>query len=291
MSVLALGEMTIGRLLEQVTHFDASAFFPETSEEDWAPHRSWLQPEAMDAATGELRFPMQSYLVRTRHHNILVDTCIGNHKHRPTRPSWHLKEDGLWMDALAGHGLSVADIDFVMCTHLHPDHVGWNTRLEDGRWVPTFPNARYVFSRREAEAWEAGIQGFTRDAYDDSVLPVIAAGRAELVADDHALDDEVWLEPTPGHTPGHVAIRLASAGASAVMCGDLMHSPVQCLHPEWVARPDYDRQQAIRTRRAFLERYSETDTLVCTAHFPLPSVGRVVAEGDAFRFLADGRDW
>ena len=291
MAVLELGGMTIGRMLEQTTPFDAFGFFPETTEDDWAPHRGWLTPDAMDPASGELLFPMQSYLVRTRHHNIVVDTCIGNHKHRPTRPLWHLKEDARWMSALAGHGLSVEDVDFVMCTHLHPDHVGWNTRLESGRWVPTFPNARYVFSKREADAWDAGIEGFSRDQYEDSVLPVIAAGQAELVADDHALDDEVWLEPTPGHTPGHVAIRLASGGASAVMSGDLMHSPVQCLHPEWVARPDYDKAEGCRTRRAFLERYCDTDTLVCTAHFPLPSAGRIVPDGDAFRFVADERDW
>jgi len=291
MAVLTLGGMTIGRMLEQTTPFDAFGFFPETTEDDWAPHRAWLTPEAMDPGSGELLFPMQSYLVRTRHHTIVVDTCIGNHKHRPARPLWHLKEDDRWMSALAGHGVAVDDVDFVMCTHLHPDHVGWNTRLDDGRWVPTFPNARYVFSKREADAWHAGVEGFSRDQYEDSVLPVIAAGQAELVADDHALDDEVWLEPTPGHTPGHVAIRLASGGASAVMSGDLMHSPVQCLHPEWVARPDYDKVEGCRTRRAFLERYCDTDTLVCTAHFPLPSAGRIVPDGDAFRFVADGRDW
>ncbi len=291
MTVLALGDLTIGRMLEQVTPFDPLAFFPESRESDWAPHREWLQPDAMHPQSGELLFPMQSYLVRTRHHTILIDTCIGNHKPRPARPLWHLKDDTVWMQALASHGVSLEAIDYVMCTHLHPDHVGWNTRLDNGRWVPTFPNARYVFSKREADAWHAGIEGFSRDAYEDSVLPVIEADRAELVEDDHALDDEVWLEPTPGHTPGHVAVRLRSSGAEIVMCGDLMHSPVQCLHPEWVARPDWDRALAIRTRRGFLERYCETDTLVCTAHFPLPSAGRVVAAGDAFRFVADARDW
>ncbi len=291
MGVRTLGNLTIGRILEQVTPFDPFKFFPATTEADWAPHLGWLKPDAMDPDTGELKFPMQSYLVRTRHHTILVDTCIGNHKNRPTRPRWHLKEDRYWMDALAAHGASPEDIDFVMCTHLHADHVGWNTKRENGRWVPTFPNARYVFSKVEADAWEQGVEPFPRDAYEDSVLPVIAAGRADLVADDHALDDEVWLEPTPGHTPGHVAIRLASGDASAVMSGDLMHSPVQCVHPEWHPWPDSDPAQAVATRRAFLERYCDTDTLVCTAHFPLPSAGRVVAQGDAFRFVADREDW
>jgi len=291
MSVRKLGSLTIGRMLEQVTPFDPYKFFPHSTEADWAPHLDWLKPDAMDPHTGELLFPMQSYVVRTAHHTILIDGCIGNNKHRPTRPRWHLKNDDFWMQAMTGHGVRPDDIDFVMCTHLHPDHVGWNTRLDNGRWVPTFPNARYLFSKVEADAWEQGIEGFSGDAYQDSVLPVIAAGRAELVAQDHAIDDEVWLEPSPGHTPGHMSVRLASGGADAVMCGDLMHSPVQCLHPEWQPWPDWDPELARRTRRAFLERYCDTATLVCTTHFPLPSAGRVVAQGDAFRFVPDDQDW
>ncbi|MCP5149878.1 MAG: MBL fold metallo-hydrolase [Ectothiorhodospiraceae bacterium] len=285
-----LGDMTILRALELHTTFDPAAFFPDTTPEDWAPHRHWLEPHAMDPASGHLVLPMQSYVVRTRHHTILVDTCVGNDKHRPTRPRWHMKSDDTYLAALAAHGLAPEDIDFVMCTHMHGDHVGWNTRLVDGRWVPTFPNARYVFSRREYEAWEKGHPKFARDAFEDSVLPVVEAGRAVLVENDHALDDEVWLEPTPGHTPDHVAIRLASNGASGVMCGDLMHCPVQCLYPEWTAWPDWDAALAKRTRRAFLERYADTDTVVCTAHFPLPSSGRVVSDGDGFRFVYDA-EW
>lgn len=164
MNARKLGGLTIGRMLEQTTPFGPYEFFPQTTEADWAPHLDWLRPDAMDPVTGDLLFPMQSYVVRTTHHTILVDTCIGNHKHRPTRPKWHLKNDDFWMNALSAQGLTVDDIDFVMCTHLHPDHVGWNTKQVDGRWVPTFPNARYVFSKKEAEAWESGLPKFTRDA-------------------------------------------------------------------------------------------------------------------------------
>ena len=196
------------------------------------------------------------------------------------------------MRALAALGIAPEDIDFVMCTHLHSDHVGWNTKLENGRWVPTFPNARYVFSEKELAAWrDVGHEKFSRTPYEDSVLPIVEAGRAELVKNDYALDDEVWLEPTPGHTPDHVAVALASRGETAIMCGDLMHSPVQCLHPEWVPWPDWDVELAKRTRREFLDRYCETDTLVCTAHFPLPSAGRIVRDGDAFRFQYDQQRW
>jgi glyoxylase-like metal-dependent hydrolase (beta-lactamase superfamily II) len=265
----------------------------------------------LDPVTDELQFPMQSYVVRTSHHTILIDSCVGNDKERPNRPSWHMKTDDAYMRALAALEIAPEDIDFVMCTHLHTDHIGWNTRLEDGRWVPTFPNARYIFSERELVAWrDVGHEKFSRTP----VLPIVEAGRAELVTNDYALDDEVWLESTPGHTPDHVAILLASNGASAVMCGDILHSPVQCLHPEWVPWPDWDAELAKRTRRAFLERYCDTDTdwdaelakrtrraflerycdtdiLVCTAHFPLPSAGRVVRAGDAFRFEYDQRSW
>lgn len=292
MSYRQIGNLRVMRVLEAITPFNRQTFFPQTTDADWAPYRHWLEPNALDPATDELQFPMQSYVVRTSHHTILIDSCIGNHKDRPNRPLWHHKTDDTYMRALAAHGLACEDIDFVMCTHMHADHIGWNTRLENGRWVPTFPNARYIFSERELATWrDVDREGFSRTPYEDSVLPIVEAGRAELVDNDYALDDEVWLEPTPGHTPGHVAIALASVGASAIMCGDLMHSPVQCLHPEWVPWPDWDVELAGKTRRAFLERYCETDTLVCTAHFPLPSAGRIVRDGDAFRFEYDERLW
>lgn len=286
-----LGDLTLARAVEMVMPFDRQMFFPETTPADWAPHQGWLQPEAMDPQSGAVLFTVQSYVVRTAHHTILIDSCVGNHKERANRPLWHQKTDDAYLQALASLGLAPENIDYVMCTHLHADHVGWNTRLEGGRWVPTFPNARYVFTGKELDAWQQGHPKFTRHPLEDSVLPVIAAGQAQLVANDFALDDQVWLEPSPGHTPDHVSIRLASQGREAVMCGDLMHSPIQCLHPEWTVWPDWDAELAKQTRRAFMERYADTDTLVCTAHFPLPSAGRIVADGDAFRLVFDDAMW
>ena len=143
--------------------------------------RAGCKPQAMDPATGALLFTIQSYVVRTSHHTILIDSCVGNHKERANRPLWHQKTDDTYLRALAALGLAPDDIDYVMCTHLHSDHVGWNTKLEGGRWVPTFPKARYVFTRKELEAWEQGHPKFTRHPLEDSVLPVIAAGKAELV--------------------------------------------------------------------------------------------------------------
>jgi glyoxylase-like metal-dependent hydrolase (beta-lactamase superfamily II) len=288
-----IGNLTITRALELHTSFDRFMFFPQSTKADWAEHLSWLTAcGAVDAGSLDLVFPMQSYVLRTSHHTILLDTCVGNHKERPNRPAWHQKTDTTYIDALAAHGLAPKDIDYVMCTHMHGDHVGWNTRLVDGRWVPTFPNARYVFSRKELEVWrDQGHPNFSRQPLEDSVLPVVEAGQAELVDNDFALDDEVWLEPSPGHTPDHVSVKMASAGHEAVMCGDLMHSPIQCLYPEWDAWPDFDPALAKITRRRFLERYCDTATFVCTAHFPLPSVGRVISRGGTFGFEYEDAGW
>lgn len=278
-----VGDLVIMQALELIMPFPALQFFPDTTEQDWEPHKHWLKPDALDDH-GNILLPMQSFIVRTSHHTILIDSCVGNHKDRPTRPLWHMKTDDTYMSALAAHGLAPEDIDYVMCTHLHTDHIGWNTKRVDGRWVPTFPNARYVFTKKEFEAWDTGHEKFSRQPYEDSVLPVVEAGQADLVTNDFALDDEVWLESTPGHTPDHVAIRLASNGNQAVMSGDLIHSPIQCQYPEWEPWPDWDVERAKKTRRSFLEQCCGTETLVCPVHFPLPSMGHIVAEGDAFRF-------
>lgn len=190
---------------------------------------------------------------------------------------------GVLLNKLAAAGIQPEDVDYVMCTHLHSDHVGWNTRMVNGRWIPTFPNARCVMSRLELEDWQALHKKSPQEHLLDSVLPVVEAGQAVLVTNDYALNDEVWLEPTPGHTPDHVSIRLASNGSHAIITGDMIHSPVQCMEPHWVP-PDFDPVLAGQTRRAFLERYCDTDTLICATHFPSPSFGHIVPHGDVFQF-------
>jgi glyoxylase-like metal-dependent hydrolase (beta-lactamase superfamily II) len=287
-----LGSLTIGRALEMVMPFSRGDFFPGTTLSDWDPHRSWLEPHALNPATDEVLFAMQSYVVQTSHHTILIDSCVGNNKERPHREMWHRRQSPAYLDSLAALGLGPGDVDFVMCTHLHTDHVGWNTRLDNGRWVPTFPNARYIFSRQEYEAWDSNCDPkFTRTHFEDSVLPIVQAGRAELVSNSYALDDEVWFESTPGHTPDHVAIHLASRGHLAVMSGDILHSPVQVAEPDWEPWPDFDPAMARQTRRRFLEQSCESGALVCTAHFPLPSAGCVVRSGGGFRFEVDPHPW
>jgi glyoxylase-like metal-dependent hydrolase (beta-lactamase superfamily II) len=280
-----LGAMQINRIIEyQSSEYVRTSFFPHTTPEDWPQHEQWMKPHAMDPETGNLTLVMQAYLIRTRHHNIIVDTCVGDYKPRPSRASWHMQARGTVPANLAAAGMRPEQVDYVFCTHMHVDHVGWNTRLQDGRWVPMFPNAKYIFARQELAYWEALPRDERTAHFVDSVLPIVEAGQAVLVDNDYALNDEVWLEPTPGHTPAHVSVRLSSNGAQAVITGDMIHSPVQCLEPEWVMRADTDAAQACQTRRAFLERYCDTDVLVCGSHFPAPSMGHIVARDKAFWF-------
>jgi glyoxylase-like metal-dependent hydrolase (beta-lactamase superfamily II) len=279
----SVGDLTIHRAIEQeIPFFPALELLPQLTPELLGENRAWLrQAGALDEAD-VLILCFQSYIVRTPHHTILIDSCIGNDKQRPARPKWHMKTDDTYMRALAAAGVTPADIDYVMCTHLHVDHVGWNTRLENGRWVPTFPKARYVFGKGEFDYWSEQNKKAEVPPFADSVLPVVEADRAEIVSNDFAIGDHVRILPTPGHTPGHVAFTFGKGKDSAVFSGDLMHTPLQTLHPELSPKFDVDPAQAAVTRRNFLERYCDTDTLCCTAHFPSPSVGKIRRKGNAF---------
>jgi glyoxylase-like metal-dependent hydrolase (beta-lactamase superfamily II) len=282
----SVNDMTIHRIVEQEQGFTPMLeFLPTLSKELLEENLSWLAPGGYARETGNVVLCFQSYVVKTPHHNILVDACIGNNKTFPLRPTWNNKTDGSWMGALKAAELGPEDIDFVMCTHLHGDHVGWNTKLENGRWVPTFPKARYLFSKKEYEFWTGPNvpAGFAADAITESVLPIIEANKAELVTSDHALNDHIRLMSTPGHTPDHFAVCAGKGHDDAVFTGDLIHSPLQARYPELVMRVDTDRDQGCRTRRVFFERYCDTDTLCCTMHFPSPSVGYVKRWGEGFR--------
>ncbi len=284
-----VGDMTIHRIIEQEEPlFDPLTFFPTLEKERLEENRPWLeQMGAMDPKSGMMTLCIQSYVVRTPHHTILIDSCVGNDKERPTRPFWHRKTDDRWMTGLAAAGLTVDDFDFVMCTHLHVDHVGWNTRLENGRWVPTFPKARYVFAEKELAYWQAEHAREPNDVIADSVIPILEARRADIVRSDHALNDHIRMTPTPGHTPDHFAVEIGRGRTEAVMTGDLIHSPLQARYPELSMRADTDPAQGIATRRQFLERHTEAGTLCCMAHFPSPSKGRLSRWGEGFRFAAD----
>jgi glyoxylase-like metal-dependent hydrolase (beta-lactamase superfamily II) len=279
-------DIAIHRIVEEnVGTRPAFDFIAGLTPELLEANRHWLEPESLLPGSDDLAFCFQSYVVRTPHHTILIDSCIGNDKPRPRRPGWHLKHDDHYMRALAAAGFRVEDIDYVLCTHLHADHVGWNTRLDNGRWVPTFPNARYLMSGKELDHWMCEHAQRPIECIADSVLPVVEEGRAELVASAHVVSEHVRLVPTPGHTVDHFSVCLGRGRDAAVMTGDLIHSPLQARFPELCARVDHDHALAARTRRTFLARYAGTDTLCCTAHFPAPSCGRIERWDDGFRFV------
>jgi glyoxylase-like metal-dependent hydrolase (beta-lactamase superfamily II) len=279
----AVGDLTIHRIIEQeAPFFPALELIPRLTPEVLAENRAWMREAKALDDQDTLMLCFQSYVIKTPHHTILVDSCIGNDKPRPQRPAWNMKTDDNYQRGLAAAGVSVDDIDFVMCTHLHVDHVGWNTRLENGRWVPTFPKARYVFGKKEYDYWAGENAKAEVPPFADSVLPVVEAKRAEFVTDDFALGDHARILPTPGHTPGHVAFTFGRGKDDAVFAGDLMHTPLQLRHPELSPRFDVDPKLAAVTRKNFLERYCDTDTLCCTAHFPSPSSGKIRRKGNGF---------
>ena len=285
-----VGDVEVSRVPEfEVPLFDPAFIYPDLPRERLDRHRSWLEPRLLDPATGKLVLSIHAFVIRTRHHAILVDACSGNDKNRPGRPLFH-RQSRPWLERLAAAGFRPEDIDFVLCTHLHIDHVGWNTRLLDGCWVATFPRARYLITRAEWDHWqdEENRKAYASDDHiNDSVLPVIESGQAEFVAMDHVLDDEVWFEPTPGHTPGHAAIHIRSGGQEAVISGDLMHTAVQCAEPGICSCFCVDKALSARTRRAFLERYADRPVIVLPAHFPTPTGGFVTPDGSGFRFRFD----
>jgi glyoxylase-like metal-dependent hydrolase (beta-lactamase superfamily II) len=288
---IALADITIYPIVEQQgSFFKALEFFPKLTKEMLEENRSWLQPSFIDAGGGVV-LCIQGFVIKTPHHTILVDTCVGNHKSRPTRPFWNMMNSDKFEKALAGAGLSVDDIDYVMCTHLHGDHVGWNTRLENGRWVPTFPKARYIMSDRELAHWAAREKDNPQSVpwITDSVLPIIAAKREQIVKSDFAFSETVKLMPTPGHTIDHFSVLVGHPGEDALITGDMIHSPLQGKYPDLGMLADYDSTQAGRTRRTVFDRLCDEPTLLCATHFPMPSTGRVRRWADGYKFVrADG---
>jgi glyoxylase-like metal-dependent hydrolase (beta-lactamase superfamily II) len=282
MRPVKVGSMRIDLVSEiAALAFDKAWLFANITDEVIAANRSWLDHRYIEPQTGRFILSHHSYLVRTPRWTAIVDTCCGNHKQRPRVPAWN-NLDQPYLENMQALGVGPEQVDFVMCTHLHVDHVGWNTRMENGRWVPTFPKARYVFARQEFDYWTEQNAKGPVPPFVDSVLPVVEAKRHEIVGNDHQIGDHVRILPTPGHTPGHVAFTFGRGKDDAVFSGDLMHSPIQTLYPEMSVKFDVDQAQAATTRRSFLERYCDTDTLCCTAHFPSPSVGKIRRKGNGF---------
>ena len=280
-----IGEVTVSSVTEMYDIPIPGPVFIPAATPDAVLAVDWLRPRFADEA-GNLLLRIQALVVESRGRRIVVDTCLGNDKPR-TNPFF----DGLqttFLDDLTEAGFGPGTVDAVVCTHLHVDHIGWNTMLRDGEWRPTFPNARYYLSRADVEHWST-TPSADGDLFGDSVRPIIDAGQADLVEPPFAVTDEVVLEPTPGHSPGHMSVRIRSGGAEAVITGDVMHHPVQCARPSWYSSFDSDAAHAERTRREFLAAHADRDILVLGTHFADPVAGYVVRDGDAFRFVTRGQ--
>jgi glyoxylase-like metal-dependent hydrolase (beta-lactamase superfamily II) len=284
MNSITLGRLRITAVVERAGPTPPTWLLPDAAPEAVERHRAWLAPHFLDGK-GRFLMSIHTFVVQAPGLTALVDTCVGNDKDRGGRQPFHMMQTP-FLDDLKAAGFPPEAIDLVLCTHLHVDHVGWNTRLQDGRWVPTFPRARHLFARREWEHWTAEGDEATRRIMDDSVTPVLDGGLAELVDMDHRVSDELWLEPTPGHTPGHVSVRLRSGDGEAVITGDLMHHPIQMAEPQWGSHFDNDVEHARKTRRVFCERYADTPVAVLGTHFHHPTLGRIVRSGETWRFVA-----
>ena len=275
-----IGDVRITRL-QELEAPDIRFILPDASASNLA-EVSWLGPYV--AENGLALASIHALIVEIGDRRILVDTCVGNDKERSI-PPWNRRQ-GPFLEDLRALGFAPEGIDTVVCTHLHVDHVGWNTRLVDGAWRPTFTEARYLLSRKEWEHWSADPEAGNQQVLADSVRPLFDADLVDLVAEDHEVDACMRFEPTPGHTPGHVAVRISSRGEQAVITGDLVHHPVQFARPDWVPSVDSDPALATRTRKDFMERYADTPTLVIGTHFAGPTAGHLVRDGQVYRLDA-----
>ena len=267
-----LGAATLQRILD-VDPFalPLDFLFPGATLEPIEYARSVLMPHHVDFVGGNVLLGIQSFLLRTPDLTILIDSCVGEDKQRPRRPDWHRRTSTGYLERLLAAGISPDAVDIVLCTHLHADHVGWNTRLKAGRWVPTFPNARYLIGRSELQHWQAeenaAVGLHNHGSFADSVLPVIEAGQCETVDDGFALARGISIFALPGHSPGQIGLGLDyGGGRQALFCGDAIHSPAQVCMPDWTTAFCFDQAEAIRRRTALFERSAGTGALLVPSH-------------------------
>jgi len=287
MREMTIGDVRITSIIERDGPWRTpEAMFPTFDPVVGHRHLAEMEPFVYDPKSGMLILTYQTFVVRTPHHTVLIDTCTGEEKGYPPPMDF---PKAPWLAGFRALGLSFESIDYVFCTHLHIDHTGWNTRLEGGRWVPTFPRAKYIFHRREYEFWEQHANAQTPEIHNRAVwrqncLPIVEAGRAVLVDDDFSLDDTFYLTVTPGHTPHHCCVHIRSKGQEAVVVGDMMHHPLQCREPDWSTVFCWDKAKAAQSRRRMLEKVADTGALVMPVHFPPPTAGHVEGDGTRFRY-------
>jgi len=277
------GPFEIIRVVELEGPFRIPEFLlPDATPEAIATSKVASDTRFYNAETHRLIMSFHTLVIRTERHTILVDTCIGNDKERPMLPDWHHRS-GPFLADLAAAGVPAESIDYVFCTHLHADHVGWNTKLLDGRWVPTFPNAKYIMARSEVDHWshvrETTDEPANHQSWDDSVQPILDAGQAVLVESDHEIETGIHLVPAPGHTPGNCLLHVSDGKERAYMIGDTIHHPLQIENPNWSSNFCWDPDQSRLTRKKLLDDVADTGTLIMPAHFAAPTAVRIL--GDA----------
>ena len=261
--------------------FRLSTLFPDWDDAVFEAHKDWLVPNYVNPEKMTALLAMHSWVLELDGLTVLVDTCVGNDKDRMPMERWHHHE-GPYLQRLEEAGFRPEDIDMVMCTHLHVDHVGWNTRLRGGRWVPTFPNAKYVFSRVDYEHYKDRTGDMDAASFADSVLPIVEHGLAEMTDGDFLLAEGLLLEPAPGHTPGHVTLRLESGPEAAVFTGDMLHHPLQVYLPDWNSRFCILPDEAKVSRHRILDYCSDRGALLMPAHFGTPHCCHIDRAGEAF---------
>ena len=278
-----VGRAEVTRLVEVWNWEDDIGMAIEGGTPEMVLAQPWLQPHYA-TPQGRMFINFQAFVLTIGRRRIMIDTCIGADREREF-PIF-TKMQTTFLQDLASLGIAPADVDTVLCTHLHFDHVGWNTHLVDGRWVPTFPRARYLFSRKEYDHWmmlrdTGGYHSVNH--LGDAVDPVVAAGLVDFIDHDHQICDEVRLLPTPGHTPDHVSVLISSGGEHAVITGDLMHHPIQLAMPAHPATFDLDKNAGSATRVEFVKRFQEKPVLVIGSHFADPGAGYIVRHGNAWK--------
>ena len=276
-----VGDVTVTRIVEMEMAGGTRFILPQATPDAVAPY-DWMKPHFV-TEEGKLVMSVHALIVDTPSARIMVDTCLGNDKQGRAVPVWNDRHEP-FLQHMEEAGYPPSSIDMVMCTHLHVDHVGWNTMLKDGKWVPTFPNARYLMARPEFEHWQSQTENEEQTfVFEDSVKPVFDAGLVDLVEMNHKLCDEVSLVPTTGHTPGHVSVKISSKGKEAIITGDFIHHPCQFAHPEWASSADTDSLGSTATREKMFENLAETAVLVIGTHFATPTAGYVKREGNTYR--------
>ena len=275
-----VGKVKITKIVELETTGSTRFILPLATNEE-IRQMPWLIPHFANEE-GRLKMSIHSLVVETPSRRIVVDTGLGNDKEGRKVPTWNNRKDA-FLETMTSAGFPPDSIDTVLCTHLHVDHVGWNTKLAGGQWVPTFGNARYVFGKTEYEHWRDYHDEPDKVAvFNDSVKPIVDAGKAELVASDYRLADEITLIATPGHSPGHMSIHIKSDGEEGLLTGDVAHHPCQMAHLDWSSTADSDPVQSTVTRRELFSRFADTPTLVIGGHF---NAGHIRRDGDAFKFM------